>query len=274
MFDTHCHLQDERLRPQVDAVLQRAAGVGVTAMLCCCSAETDWVGVRDLAQRYPAIRAAYGLHPWYAMERSPAWLDTLRAFVATYPVVAVGEIGLDHALAPSTFEAQEAVFLAQLHLAAERHLPVSVHCRRAWGRLMELLDHHGWPPAGIVLHSYSGGKDLVPALTRRGAFFSFSGAVTHDRNVRVRASVAAVPAERLLVETDAPDLPAALPDGTVALRDADGRVLSEPAHLTHVVAAVASLRGITPVEAAGLITRNARQVFRASGSPPGASSTT
>jgi TatD DNase family protein len=261
MFDTHCHLQDERLRPHLEAVLQRAAAAGVTALLCCGSAEADWAGVHDLAQRHPALLPAYGLHPWYVMERSPAWLDQLRARLET-PAAAVGEIGLDHALDPSTFVAQEAVFLAQVHLAAERHRPVSLHCRRAWGRLMELLDHHGWPPDGIVLHSYSGGKDLVPALARRGAFFSFSGAITHDLNRRGRDAVAAVPADRLLIETDAPDIPAALPDGTPAFRDADGRVMSEPAHLVQVVATVAALRGLTPAEAAELTDRNARQVFR------------
>ena len=261
MFDTHCHLQDERLRPALDAVLQRAAGAGVTAVLCCGSAETDWAAVRDLAQRYPAILPAYGLHPWYVMERTPAWLDTLRTLLET-PAAAVGEIGLDHALDPSTFEAQEEVFLAQIRLAAARHLPVSLHCRRTWGRLMELLDRQGWPPDGIVLHSYSGGKDLVPALARRGAFFSFSGAITHDRNMRGREAVAVVPADRLLIETDAPDLPAALPNGTVALRDTDGRVLSEPAHLAQVTAAVAALRGTTPSETAELTQHNAIQIFK------------
>jgi TatD DNase family protein len=127
---------------------------------------------------------------------------------------------------------------------------------------MELLDHHGWPPDGIVLHSYSGGRDLVPALARRGAFFSFSGAITHDLNRRGREAVAVVPADRLLIETDAPDIPAALPDGTVALRDTNGRILSEPAHLVQVAATVAALRGMTPAKAAALTTRNAWQVFR------------
>lgn len=264
MFDTHCHLQDERLRPHLDAVLERAAGTGVTAMLCCGSAEADWADVRALAARHPSVLPAYGLHPWYVMQRSPAWLDALRALLDTQPT-ALGEIGLDHALDPATFSDQEKVFLAQIHLAAERHLPVSVHCRRAWGQLIGLLDTHGWPPDGIVLHSYSGGKDLVHALARRGAYFSFSGAITHDRNVRGREAVIAGPAERLLIETDAPDIPAALPEGTPALRDAKGRGLSEPAHLVQVIAVVASLRGITPEEAAALTHRNAERIFRTPG---------
>ena len=98
-------------------------------------------------------------------------------------------------------------------------------------------------------------------LARRGAFFSFSGAVTHDRNVRGREAVPVVPDDRLLIETDAPDLPAALPPGVAMLRDADGRPLSEPAHLVHVAATIAQLRGLPPDTVADLTHANAEQVL-------------
>ena len=260
-YDAHCHLQDERLRPYLPEVLERAERAGVTRMLCCGSAESDWPGVVELAQRHPGVRPAFGLHPWYAAEASPAWLDALRTLLEAAPTAAVGEIGLDHALAPATYPAQEQAFLAQIRLAAALHRPVSVHCRRAYGRLMELLDHHGWPPDGLVLHSYAGGKELVTPLARRGAFFSFSGAVTHDRNLRGREAVPAVPEDRLLIETDAPDLPAALPPEIAVLRGADGRPLSEPAHLVHVAATVAALRGLTPGAVAVLTHANAERVL-------------
>lgn len=260
LFDTHCHLQDERLAPHLDGVLARAARAGVGAMLCCGSTESDWAAVGELARRHPAVRPAFGLHPWYIAGRPSGWEHALRALLEGSPAV-VGEIGLDHAVDAATFADQEDVFLAQVRLAAELRRPVSVHCRRAWGRLMELLDRHGWPPDGIALHSYSGGKDLVPALARRGAFFSFSGAITHDRNRRGREAVPVVPADRLLVETDAPDIPAAMAPDAPVLRDTDGRPLSEPAHLAHVVAAVAALRGMTPEEVAGLTYRNGEALF-------------
>lgn len=262
LFDSHCHLQDQRLAAHLPAVLERAHAAGVGGMLCCGSEESDWAGVAALAERDPAIRPAYGLHPWYVASRSPDWLARLQDRLGD-PRAVMGEIGLDRALDPGTFAEQEAVFLAQIRLAAERRRPVSAHCRRAWGRLMELLDAHGWPPDGIVLHSYSGGRDLVPALVRRGAFFSFSGAVTHDNNRRGREAAAAVPADRLLVETDAPDIPAALPADVPVLRGEDGRPLSEPAHLLQVAAAVAALRGVSPAEVAAQTSRNARQLFGA-----------
>jgi TatD DNase family protein len=259
-FDAHCHLQDERLQPYLDAAMRRAAEAGVTALMCCGSEETDWPRVRSLAQRFPGVRASYGLHPWYVGARTPGWLDRMREFLAD-PAAAVGEIGLDHALDKSTHAAQEEVFLAQLDLAREFERPVSVHCRRAWGRLMELLEARGWPAAGFVLHSYSGSAELVPSLARRGAYFSFSGAVTFVRNVRGRAALAVVPLERLLIETDAPDLRPDLPPDAPVLRDTDGKPLSEPAHLAFTASVVSALRGLSTTALAETTLRIARQLF-------------
>jgi TatD DNase family protein len=156
-------------------------------------------------------------------------------------------------------------------LATELERPVSVHCRRAWGRLMELLDDHGWPPRGVLLHSYSGGPGLVAALVHRGAWFSFSGAITHDKNLRGRDAVIAVPEDRLLVETDAPDL---MPN-LVAPPDASPLVpevrhffhrhhsdpINEPANLPIITAAIASLRKWTPDHATQITRQNAETFF-------------
>jgi TatD DNase family protein len=293
-FDAHCHLQDERLLPHLDAALARAVQAGVASMMCCGSSEADWPLLPDLARRFPGVRVAFGLHPWYVHERTPAWLDTLAASLQGTPST-VGEIGLDHALDKSTFAAQEEVFLAQIRLAGQLARPVSIHCRRAWGRLMELLDEKGWPAAGFVLHSYSGSAELVQSLVRRGAFFSFSGAITFEQNRRGREAVVAVPADRLLIETDAPDLAPALPvhafplrlskehpDGEAAVppeegslqasgatggstaprTDLDTKPVNEPAFLVAVAGAVAALRGVSIETVAALTEGNARRLFK------------
>lgn len=240
--------------------MARAAAAGVTRLMCCGSREADWMLLPDIARRFPAVRLSFGLHPWHAAGRSAGWLDRLQRRLDATPA-AIGEIGLDHALDPKSFPAQETVLLAQLRLAAERRRPVTLHCRRAWGRLIALLDDRGWPPAGFVLHAYSGSAELIPVLARRGAYFSFAGSITDPANRRGRAAVAAVPPDRLLVETDAPDLPAALPPDAFALGLHDRRPLSEPAHLAHVLRAVAELRGHSPAELAALTAHNATTLF-------------
>jgi TatD DNase family protein len=260
LFDAHCHLQDERLRPHLEAILQRAANAGVATMMCCGSCEADWPDVQALARRHAQIRASYGLHPWYVGERTADWFQTLRTFL-TDNAAAVGEIGLDHALDKRAWAAQDEVFTAQLELAQELNRPASVHCRRAWGRMLELLDQCGVPKAGLLFHSYSGARDLVAELARRGAYFSFSGAITHERNVSGKEAAAVVPLERLLIETDTPDLLAELPAATPVVRDADGKPLSEPAHLIYVLRQVATIRGLSEEEIADRTWANAAGLF-------------
>ncbi len=240
LFDAHCHLQDVRLAPHLDDAMERAALAGVTDLMCCGTSESDWPLLQGIAKRFPGVHLSFGLHPWFVADRSEGWLDSLKTFLTGTPS-AVGEIGLDHALDQATFADQETILLAQIHLANELQQPVTLHCRRAWGRLLELLDEKGWPAHGFALHSYSGSAELVQPLTRRGAYFSFSGAITFEQNRKGREAVCAAPLERLLIETDAPNLP--------------------PAHLTEVLKAVAKIRGIQELELAETTTENARLLW-------------
>ncbi len=261
LFDAHCHLQDARLAPHLDDAMERAAQAGVTGLMCCGSREQDWPLLQDLTRRFPGVQLSFGLHPWYSGSRNEGWLDTLKTFLEDTSS-AVGEIGLDHALDKATFADQETVLLAQIHLANELHRPVTFHCRQAWGRLLELLDETGWPAHGFALHSYSGSVDLVQPLIRRGAFFSFSGAITFEQNRKGRDAVAAVPLDCLLIETDAPDLPPFLPPGAGCLRDLNGKVINEPTHLTEVLKTVAQIKSIPELELAKTTVSNAHSLWQ------------
>ncbi len=254
LFDAHCHLQDTRLFPQLDATMQRAFSAGVANLMCCGTSEKDWPLLAGIAHRFPQVRLSFGLHPWYIAERSNLWLDTLATYLSTSPA-AIGEIGLDHALDKTSFADQETVFLAQIHLANKRGCPVSIHCRRAWGRMMELLDTKGWPAYGFVLHSYSGSSELVTPLVRRGAYFSFSGTITFEQNLKSREAATAVPLDRLLIETDAPDLFPHQPPAPSTLVTAEGKPINEPANLNLVAQTLARLRGL-PLEEMAAITYN------------------
>jgi TatD DNase family protein len=260
LFDTHCHLQSPRLFPHLEAIMQRATEAGVAGLMCCGISEADWPVLPDIARHFPQVRLSFGLHPWYIGKRSDHWLDTLKMHLVKTSS-AVGEIGLDHILDKSTFADQESVFLAQLHLANELQRPVTFHCRRAWGRLIDLLDEKGWPAYGVVLHSYSGPNELITPLVRRGAFFSFSGAITFDRNLTGRETVKAVPSDRLLIETDAPDLSPSLNQDLATFKDVTGKPVNEPAHLRLVAQTVANLRGLPVEEVASITFQNATALF-------------
>jgi len=254
LFDSHCHLQDERLKPDFDQVLCRAKDVGVVEMACCGSSEADWLHTLEISRRIPGCVPAFGIHPWYAASRSAGWKKELVDLLNAVPSAGVGEIGLDHAIKARNDDDQMSLFIEQLDIARRLHRPVSMHCRRAWEALMSALNTGPELAAGFVVHSYSGSAELVEQLSRAGAYFSFSGTITRSGNTRGHRSVQAAPIDRLLIETDAPDLMPVI-DGVSATGP------NEPANLMFVLNAVAELRNMTPDEIAEITRRNARRLF-------------
>jgi TatD DNase family protein len=257
-FDSHNHLQDERFAGRQDELVAACRAIGVQRMVVNGACEEDWPGVAELAKRFPGfVVPSFGCHPWYLHERTARWKEALVEFLDRTPGAAVGEIGIDRwiidqpphlrrrygaALAenePAPLAEQEDAFVWQLRLAAERDLPVSLHCLQAWGRLEELLRTHPRPARGFLLHSYGGPAEMVPVFARLGAYFSFPGYFLHERKARQRDAFRHVPPDRLLVETDAPDQP--LPAPAFTLAAPDGSSLNHPANLSAVQDGLAKL---------------------------------
>jgi TatD DNase family protein len=256
VFDTHCHLD----RPEFDAdraeVLLRARSAGVTDILVPAVEPATFGAVRSLCVATPGLHAGLGVHP-QALPLLDARDDddrlaALDAELSRGGVVAVGECGLDggSVAAGAPLDRQLSVLSGQLELATKYRLPVSLHALHALDPLLRLLERHGLPSGG-VLHSYSGSAEQVAPFARLGLYFAFAGPVTWERAKRPRLAVRAVPRERLLIETDAPDQ---------TPRPHRGRC--EPAFLAEVVRGVAAAldepaRGIEALTAA-----NARRLFR------------
>lgn len=250
-FDAHCHLQDERLLAAREAVISRAVNAGVKALSCCGTSEKDWAQVRELAGAHESVRPSFGLHPWYVASRTEQWVDALVSYLKEKPRACIGEIGLDHALDESTFADQEAVFRKQLAIAAEYKRPVTIHCRRAFGRLVELLRLHGGVFQGGIVHSYSGPAELVKDIENFGLSISFSGSITFSKNKRARNALLAVSPSRLCIETDSPDLKPYQGTGE----------LNEPANVVLVAETVAELLGISKEDVAARTWNNACGIF-------------
>lgn len=251
LFDCHNHIQDERLFPMIGDVMERARSAGVVKMGVkgCC--EADWPRVIEILETCDGIHPAFGLHPWFIADRSPAWLRTLEILLLEYPQASVGEIGIDHAIDERNDADQEAVFLAQLELAKRLNRPVSIHCRQAWGRLIELLDQFGELPRGMLIHCFGGSAEVATELVKRDGYISFSGSITRPNNKKAGPAIRAVPDDRILIETDAPDILPATATGT----------LNEPANLRLVLSRAAELRGAPEEDLAALTFRNAERFF-------------
>lgn len=254
LVDAHCHLQDGFLRHALEPALLRARAAGVRMMCCNGTHEGDWRYVLGLGRSHGDICVSLGLHPWYVAERGRDWLARLEDLVAGNPV-GIGEIGLDNALEARNDDEQEEVFLAQMELAARYGRPVTVHCRKAFGRLAELVEALKTRPPFMMLHAYAGSHEMVPVFEKLGFHISICASITRTANRKARTACVRVSPDRLMVESDSP---AIAPVGVDFERN-------EPAYLPLVVAALAELRGEEPGEVAARTASNAREFFRCCG---------
>ncbi|MCE9610529.1 MAG: TatD family hydrolase [Chthoniobacter sp.] len=261
MIDAHNHLHDARLLPHRPTIFAELARIGVTRAVVNGTREDDWSAVVALAHAHPWITPSFGLHPWHVATRSPDWLAHLREKLDAFPHAAIGEIGLDRWIAGHDPAAQHEVFTAQLALAAERDLPVTIHCLRAWGPLWDILRTHPLPARGFLLHAYGGPAEMVRGFAQRGAYFSFNAYFLHDRKAAQRAVFQHLPPERLLIETDAPDLRPPDDQNAHPLHDPTGTPLNHPANLALAYTALARLRSLPIPTLAQQIAQNFSAIF-------------
>jgi len=177
-------------------------------------------------------------------------LEGLEGYLDSKEAVAVGEIGLDLVPGMAPVEVQERAFVAQLDMAAQRRLPVLVHCRKAHGRMLDILGAYRGRVVA-VMHSFSGSVEIMERFLDLGCYISFSGSVTRDSAKKYHRCARVVPPERLLLETDAPSIAT---QTTVASR-------VEPLHTVEIAVKVAQLRGVSVEEVCRWSTQNAGRVF-------------
>jgi TatD DNase family protein len=261
VIDAHNHLHDARLAPWRAEIFTELAALRVQRAVVNGTRESDWAPVAALARAQLWVKPSFGLHPWYVAERSAAWLEKLRALLDATPGAAVGEIGLDRWIAGHDAAQQHTVFAAQLALAAERELPVTIHCLRAWGALWEVIRAEAVPSCGFLLHAYGGPAEMVPGFVKRGAYFSFNACFLHERKAAQRAVFAQIPADRLLVETDAPDMAPPAERRLHALPESSGHALNHPANLPLAYAGLAEIRSLSVPGLEALVAENFARLF-------------
>jgi TatD DNase family protein len=257
LIDSHCHLTDGQFDEDRGAVLARAADVGVQKLLSVASNREDSEKVLNLLDAsaedptVPELWGSAGIHPHDAEGAEAGDLEAIEALLGTHPgFVAVGETGLDFFYDHSPRARQEELFRAHLELAERFDLPVIVHSRSADEATESVLRDWGERVQG-VLHCYTGGPRLLDLAVRLGWMISFTGIITF-RNYEGQQLVRSVPEDRLMVETDSPYL------APVPRR---GR-RNEPAYVSHVVEALADIRGESTEEVLEYTGSNAVRFFR------------
>jgi TatD DNase family protein len=254
LIDSHCHLDEARFDTDRDAVIARALAAGVTRMVTIgasggMQANHDAIA---LAAQHAGIFATVGIHPHEASTVSPAVVDELARLACAPKVVAIGETGLDYYYDHSPRPLQREVFRQFIRLARMLRLPIVVHLRDAYEDALTILREENAAATGGVMHCFSGDSAQAKSVLDLGFDISFSGVVTFKNADELRAVARMVPADRFLVETDAPFL-APLPYRGKR---------NEPAYVVHTAAAVAEARGQTLEEIAAVTRTNTARRFR------------
>lgn len=255
-IDTHNHIAGPEFDADRDSVLQRAKAAGVSQMLIIGTDLPSSQKAVALAEQHPFLWATVGLHPHESGQASHETLQALNLLSCHPKVVAWGEMGLDYYYQHASPEDQRQAFMAQIRLAKSRRLPLVIHSREAWDPLFEILEQEGLRPyareVGIVFHCFTGDKNVAQRAVDFGAHLSFSGIVTFPKAVAVQEAAAAIPLDKMLIETDAPYLS---PQGFRGKRN-------EPAYVRGIAEKIAELRACPAENVAKETSQNAIRLFR------------
>jgi TatD DNase family protein len=245
MIDSHCHLNLEHFEDDRDVTIARAVSDGVTAFMNIGYDRTSLRQTLELLEQYPFMFGAVGVHPHDAASYTPEIDAEVRAALAHPRVVAVGEIGLDFYRDLAPRETQFDVFRKMIALSREQgHMPIVIHCRDAFNEVIETLLNEGGTYRGIF-HAFSFGDAEARSVFQLGFHVGIGGVITY-RNARLAETVAQLPMDRIVIETDSPYL---TPHPWRGKRN-------EPAFVAHVVRAIAKARNMTVAEVDRITTEN------------------
>jgi len=253
LVDSHCHLDYlERQGADLAELLARAERAGVARMVTICTKLSEAETIVGIAERFPNVWCSVGVHPHEAEEEGQRSPDRLIELAKHPKVVAIGETGLDYFYEHSPREAQQASFHAHIAAARETGLPLIVHSRDADEDTVAILrDGHEQGPFPGLIHCFSTGPELAQGALALGLSISLAGILTFKKAEPLRQTVAEVPLDRLLVETDAPYLAPVPHRGKT----------NEPSYVVHTAAALAELKGVSEAELAAATTANFHRLF-------------
>jgi TatD DNase family protein len=252
LVDSHCHLDFPDFEGELSAIVQRAHAAGVTRMVTICTRMDAEPKVRAIAETYPGVFYAAGIHPMRAHEEPLLSVDALVALTKHPRMVGIGETGLDYHYTAETAGVQQRSLLVHIEAARQTGLPLIIHARAADDDMARILtEEYRAGPYACVMHCFSSGPDLAKAALDLGFYLSMSGIAAFPKSTDLRAIFAAAPLDRILLETDSPYL---------APPPHRGR-RNEPAYTRHTAEAGAALYGLTLVEFARITSANFDRLF-------------
>jgi TatD DNase family protein len=252
LIDSHCHLDFPDFAAELDAVVKRARAAGIARLVTISTRVARHGDVLAIAERFPDVFCSVGTHPHYAQEELDVTADDLVAHTRHPKVVALGEAGLDYHYDRSPRAAQERGFRTHIASARASGLPLVIHSREADADTARILEEEmGQGAFRAVLHCFTGGRELARRAVALGHFISFTGILTFKKSTALQMIAAELPADRILVETDAPYL---APNPYRGKRN-------EPAYVVETAKVLAEVRGVSFEDIAATTTENFFRLF-------------
>lgn len=252
LYDVHAHLADPRVAARAPSIVRIARRRGVRGVVVAAARLREWPDILRLTGQ-PEVRAALGVHPFFLEDWSQSAASRLQQLLTANPTAirAVGEIGLDLQGGRDQAERQIAVLRDQLRIAQAANLPVILHNRKSWPDFFKVLKDAGIERLHGVCHHFSGSREIARSLLDLGLHLSFCGPATYANARRIRTAIRYAPLDRILTESDCPDLPGDLWRGRK----------SYPWHVARIVETIAELRQLKADQVADRIADNAEALF-------------
>ncbi|MFT4177669.1 MAG: TatD family hydrolase [Luteolibacter sp.] len=253
-IDAHNHLHDHRFSSP-EELIGPMKQTGISRCITNATCEEDWDAVENLSRTHPDfVLPALGIHPWKAHLCKAGWENRLKQRLENNPQAGIGECGLDGWISHPPLETQQSVFLAHLRLARELQRPLTIHCLKAWQPLFDAFTQEP-PPEKFLMHSFGGSLEIACRLLPLGTYFSFSGYFLHPRKAKVLDVFRELPKDRILLETDAPDM---LPPPDFITHPLE-ESLNHPANLPAIAQGLAGHLNLSLEELSELTLENSRR---------------
>ncbi|MGN1378060.1 MAG: TatD family hydrolase [Dorea sp.] len=251
IFDTHAHYDSEQFNEDREELLCSMEEQGVGTIVNVCASYASCERVSNMVQKYPFMYAAVGIHPDHVGSLNEETFARMKELFSRDKVIAVGEIGLDYYWDNESHDLQKKWFIRQLELAGELDLPVLIHSRDAAADTMEIMKTHAEGLNGVI-HCYSYSKEMAQEYVKMGFYIGVGGVVTFKNGRKLKETVAEIPLESIVLETDCPYL---APEPYRGKRN-------HSAYIRYVAETIAEIKGVTYEEVVAQTEENARKMYR------------
>lgn len=251
IFDTHAHYDSEQFNEDREELLCSMEEQGVGTIVNVCASYASCERVTNMVQKYPFMYAAVGIHPDHVGSLNEETFAKMKELFSRDKVIAVGEIGLDYYWDNESHDLQKKWFIRQLELARELDLPVLIHSRAAAADTMEIMKAHAEGLNGVI-HCYSYSREMAQEYVKMGFYIGVGGVVTFKNGRKLKETVAEIPLESIVLETDCPYL---APEPYRGKRN-------HSAYIRYVAETIAEIKGVTYEEVVAQTEENARKMYR------------